>query len=57
MVGFSGCKHTLLSHTELVPRVSLDPFSSQLVPALWYGSTQVQELAIGLVKVNEVLSC
>lgn len=44
VVGFLGCKHTLLSHTWLVPRVSFDPFS----PSLYLCLSMLQSRCKGL---------
>ena len=62
-VGLLGCEHTLLSHVELLIswhpqvlllRAALNPFSTQPVFVLGIASTQVQDLALGLVQLHEV---
>ena len=63
IVGLLGCKHTLLAHVEsfinqhpqiLLLRAAPKPFSVQPVSVLGVTLTQVQDLALGLVELNEV---
>ena len=63
MVGFLGCKDTLLAHVHLAihqylqvlfGRAALNPFLSQLVLLVGVASTQLQDLALGFVKTHEV---
>ncbi|GAB0206720.1 mitochondrial enolase superfamily member 1 [Grus japonensis] len=62
-VGFLGCKHTLLTHVELLinqyPQVLLlraafNPFSTQPIVVLGNAPTHVQDLALGLVELHAV---
>ena len=57
MVGFLGCKHTLLAHVELLIhqhpqilllRAALNPFPALPVFVLGIAPAQVQDLALGL---------
>jgi len=63
MVGFLGCKGTLLAHAQLpihrYPRVffnraGLNPYISQFILVMGVASTQVQDLALGFVEPYEV---
>ncbi|KAK4808830.1 hypothetical protein QYF61_001338 [Mycteria americana] len=63
MVGFLGCKHTLLGHVELLInqrlqvlllRAAINPYSTQPVFVLGTAPTHVQDLALGLVELHEV---
>ncbi|KAK4815543.1 hypothetical protein QYF61_003235 [Mycteria americana] len=63
MVGFLGCKRTLLAHVQLFThqypqvllcRAALNPFIPQPVLILGVAPTQVQDLALGLVEPPEV---
>ncbi|GAB0183112.1 cAMP-dependent protein kinase inhibitor alpha [Grus japonensis] len=63
MVGFLGCKRTLLAHVELLinqyPQVLLlraafNSFFTQPVVLLGIEPTHVQDLALGLVELHEV---
>jgi len=65
MVGFLGCKCTLLGHIEflinqhpqvLLLRADLNPFSAQPVSVLGIAPTHVKGLALGLVEFHEVLT-
>jgi len=65
MVGFLGCEHTLLGHVVLlinqhpqvlVLRAGLNPFTTQPVFVLEAAPTHVQDLALGLVELYEVLT-
>ena len=58
MVGFLGCKGTLLAHVQLAihqyhqvffSRAALNPFILQFVLVMVVSSTQVQGLALGFV--------
>ncbi|KAK4806889.1 hypothetical protein QYF61_012610 [Mycteria americana] len=58
-IGFLGCKCTLLAHVQLfiylyIPKAALNPFIPQSVLILGIASTQVQDLALGLVEPHEV---
>jgi len=62
-VGLLGCQCTLPGHVEflvnqhpqvLLLRAALNPFSAQPVFVLGIASTQVQDLALGLVGPHEV---
>ena len=61
MIGFLGCKHTLLAHVELLVnqhpqvlllRAALNPFSTQPVFVLGIVLNQVQDLALGFVELH-----
>ncbi|KAK4821329.1 hypothetical protein QYF61_018234 [Mycteria americana] len=61
--GFLGCEHTLVAHVQLfihqysqvlLCRAALNPFIPQPVLVLGVAPTQVQDLALGLVKLHEV---
>ena len=63
MVGFLGCKHTLLADIKLLInqhpqvlllRTALNLFSAQPVSVLGIASAQMQALAFGLVEPQEV---
>ena len=63
MVGLLGCKGTWLAHVLLAihkyphvffGRAALNPFISQLVLAVRFASTQVQDLASECVEPHEV---
>ncbi|CAM9606029.1 unnamed protein product, partial [Bubo scandiacus] len=62
MVGFLGCKCTLLAHSQcsihkylqvLLCRAALNPLIAQTVFVLGIALTQVQDLALGLVEFHE----
>jgi len=66
MVGLLGCKSTLMGHVELLInqppqvlllRAALNPFLAQPVFVLGIAPTQVQNPALGLVELHEVLTC
>ena len=61
MVGFLGCKLTLLAHVELlipqylqvlVLRAVIEPLSSQPILVFGIALTQMQDLALGLVELH-----
>lgn len=63
MVGYPGCKGSLLTHVQLpihqhpqvfFCRAAFNPFISQLVLVMGIASTQVQDLAFGFVEPHEV---
>jgi len=61
-VGFLGCKCTLLAHVELhviqhqvfLLRAAFSPFCSQTVFVLGFALAHVQDLALGVVELDEV---
>ncbi|KAK4830124.1 hypothetical protein QYF61_008551 [Mycteria americana] len=56
-IGVLGCKRTLLSHVQVfIHQAALNPFIPQPVPELGIAPTQVQDLALGLVELHEVLT-